>query len=122
MWKFFNDRRAKAASDEIKLYMSVGIKQDDDISVAIIEDDSLIIEDTLSRDIREGMRSLNSPGKENKPLSNTKSREATQDVNELAKKFVHKILSTPGSPCYNSMSAEMRNHAVHYFEIKKFGK
>ena len=102
--------------------MNVGIKQDNDVSVAIVEDDSLSIEDTLSRDIREGVRSLNSPGKEKKQLSNTKSREATQDVNELAKKFVHKILSTPGSPCHNSMSAEMRNHAVHYFEIKRFGK
>ena len=77
MWKFFNERRTKATATEITVYISVGQKHDTGHSVAIIEDDHLDIEDTLSRDILDGVRSLNSPAKEVKETVNTKSREAT---------------------------------------------
>ena len=122
MWQFFNERRTQPTATEITVTMSVGQKYNGDNSIAIIEDDHLDIEDTLSRDILDRIRSLNSPAKEVNAISIIKSREATQDVNELAKRFVHRILSTPESPCYNSMSAEMSNHAINYFEIKRYGR
>ena len=55
---------------------------DDDNLVAIIEDDSMDIEDNLLYAVREGVRGLNSPAKRKTNMMNTRSREATQDVDE----------------------------------------
>ena len=48
--------------------MSVSQKHNENHSVAIIEDNNLNIGDTLSNDIREGVRFFNSPAKEIKVM------------------------------------------------------
>ena len=121
MWKFINERRLKVNSKKVQVYISVGVINDDDARVAIIEDDDTDAEDDLSQDIRDGNKELNSPAKNTTDISNKASREATQDVNDEAKKFISKILADTESPCYNSMSSEMANHAEHYFAQKVYG-
>ena len=121
LWKYINERRLKLNSKKVQVYISVGTIDSHDVPVAIIEDDDIEAEDDLSQDIRDGNKELNSPAKNTSEVSNKSSREATQDVNEDAKKFVSKILSDIESPCYNSMSLEMSNHAEHYFAQKVYG-
>ena len=47
MWKFINERHLKVNSKKVQVYISVGVINDDDARVAIIEDDDTDAEDDL---------------------------------------------------------------------------
>jgi len=53
-------------------------------------------------------------------MTNTQRREATQSVNNNATDFIKAVLSNEKSPLQNSLSLEMYNYTLLYFEQKKF--
>jgi len=117
MWSFFNHFRKSKKQKELLVYMALGhkIETDDDASVHLATSD-----DDMSTRIHNGTVILHFPIRNMTLMTNSQCREATQSVNNNATDFIKAVLSDNKSPLQSSLSLEMSNYTLLYFEQKKF--
>jgi len=81
---------------------------------------SAMSDDDMSTCIHNGTIILHSPIQNMTVMTNAQRRVATQSVNNNAVDFIKAVLSNAKSPLQNSLSLEMYNYILLYFEQKKF--